>query len=319
MNKIIQSVYSSYKKISNVGKVLLWVSVFFIIVQLFKPSASFLTSSKEGFQQTDSFVFLQDNDKIYDKFYANIYDSLVYSSTKDDYELGEWSKNTNPSSHSIILDVGSGNGHHISKLSEMGFNSIIGIDKSQAMVKKAKENYPALDFRQEDVLKSITFQPDTFTHILCLYFTIYYLQNKQPFFDNCFNWLKRGGYLAVHLVDKDNFDPILNPANPLLFVSAQKYAKKRITSSKVVFEGFDYSADFDFDDNNQNSEIVKFKESFTEKGTNRVRKQEHSLYMESLEQILHIAQESGFIVIGKIDLMKVQYEYQYLYIFQKPE
>jgi SAM-dependent methyltransferase len=316
MDKIIQSVYSSYKKISNVGKVLLWICVFFIIVQLLKPTTSFLSSSsKEGFQQNDSFVFLQDNDKIYDKFYANIYDSLLYSSTKDDYELGEWKKNTNPSSHSVILDVGSGNGHHVSKLSEMGLNTIIGIDKSQAMVKKAKDNYPVLDFRHEDVMKSITFQPDTFTHILCMYFTIYYLQNKGQFFDNCFNWLKRGGYLAVHLVDKDNFDPILNPANPLLFVSAQKYAKKRITSSKVIFEGFNYESDFDFD----NPKIVKFKEIFTEKGTNRVRKQEHSLYMEDLEQILHIAQESGFIVIGKIDLIKVQYEYQYLYIFQKPE
>ena len=315
MNKIIQSVYSSYTKISNVGKVLLWICVFFIIVQLFKPSTSFLSSSKEGFQQQESFVFLQDNDKIYDNFYANIYDSLVYSSTKDDYELGEWKKNTKPSSRSIILDVGCGNGHHVSKLSEMGFNAIIGIDKSQAMVKKAKEKYPGLDFRQEDVMKSIIFQPETFTHILCLYFTIYYVSNKQSFFDNCFHWLKRGGYLAVHLVDRDNFDPILNPANPLIFVSAQKYAKKRITSSKVVFEGFDYKADFDFD----HPEIVKFKESFTEKGTNRVRKQEHSLYMEDLEHILHIAQECGFIVIGKIDLIKVQYEYQYLYIFQKPE
>ena len=316
MNKIIDSIYSSYKKISNVGKILIWICLFFIIVQIFKPSASYLAFSKEGFQQQESFVSLQDNDKIYDNFYANIYDSLVYSSTKDNYELGEWKKNTKPSQHSIILDVGSGNGHHVSKLSEMGFNSI-GIDKSLAMVKKAKENYPNLDFRQEDVMKSITFQPETFTHILCLYFTIYYLNNKRQFFDNSYNWLKRGGYLAVHLVDRDNFDPILNPANPLLFVSAQKYAKKRITSSKVVFEGFDYHADFKFD--NKNPEIVNFNEIFTEKGTRRVRKQEHTLYMEDLEIILQIAQESGFIVIGKIDLIKVQYEYQYLFIFQKPE
>ena len=29
--------------------------------------------------------------------------------------------------------------------------------------------------------------------------------------------------------------------------------------------------------------------------------------------------ENGFILLGKIDMVPVQYEYQYLYILQKPE
>ena len=43
------------------------------------------------------------------------------------------------------------------------------------------------------------------------------------------DWLMPGGYLIVHLVDRESFDPILPPGNPLYVVSPQKYAKERIT------------------------------------------------------------------------------------------
>ena len=43
------------------------------------------------------------------------------------------------------------------------------------------------------------------------------------------------------------------------------------------------------------------------------------MYMEPENDILNIAKQSGFIIADKIDLIKVGYEYQYLYIFQKPE
>ena len=42
------------------------------------------------------------------------------------------------------------------------------------------------------------------------------------------------------------------------------------------------------------------------------------MYMESEKDILAMAKQSGFIMLGKIDLIKVGYEYQYLYILQKP-
>lgn len=40
--------------------------------------------------------------------------------------------------------------------------------------------------------------------------------------------------------------------------------------------------------------------------------------MESQKDILVMAQEAGFILEGQIDLIKAQYEYQYLYILVKP-
>ena len=50
----------------------------------------------------------------------------------------------------------------------------------------------------------------------------------------------------------------------------------------------------------------------------RVRKQQQQLYMEDTSAIVNNAQDCGFILHGKIDLVKCAYEDQYLYIFVKP-
>ena len=40
--------------------------------------------------------------------------------------------------------------------------------------------------QQGDALKGDTFATNSFTHILCMYFTIYYFKDKAQFFNNCF-------------------------------------------------------------------------------------------------------------------------------------
>ena len=141
------------------------------------------------------------------------------------------------------------------------------------------------------------------------------MKDKMKFFYNCINWLMPGGYLIVHLVDRNKFDPILPPGNPLLYVSPQRYAKERITSTKVKFTDFSYSADFKLDDKNDKALFV---EKFKNDSNGKVRKNEHTLYMEDTQQIVDMAQGVGFILESKIDLLQCQYEYQYLYMFVKP-
>lgn len=131
------------------------------------------------------------------------------------------------------------------------------------------------------------------------------------------NWLMPGGFLVVHIVDREQFDPIIPPANPLITLTPQRYASKRITTSKVTFDDFVYQSDFQLD---KNSNSAKFVEKFSNKKSGKTfRKQEHQMYMEGEPAILAIAQSIGFIIQGKIDLIKAGYEYNYLYIFQKPE
>ena len=303
--------FSFYNKLSCWTKILISICIILLIVSFFKnrsPNQLF-----EGFEQVNDFL-LKEGTEIYDDFYADIYDHLVYSQVKDNYEIGQIINSTKPTNESIILDVGSGTGHHTDLLASQGYN-VTGIDISQAMVQKAKENFPKFKFMQGDVIQGEQFRPNSFTHILCLYFSIYYFKNKEIFFKNCIKWLKPGGYLVVHIVDREKFDPILPPGNPLLLVSPQRYAKERITKTTVVFNNMEYVANFNLD---VNKNIASFDEKFTHKKNGKVRKNQHTLYMEPERDILTKAQTVGFIYEGQIDLIKSGYEYQYLYIFVKP-
>jgi ubiquinone/menaquinone biosynthesis C-methylase UbiE len=299
-----------YTKCSCWGKLLLFIIMLLLLVVGLKGLKSGLT---EGFVQNDALV-TKTGVAVYDDFYAEIYDYLVFNNMKDEYEIGEIVNKTNPSSKSKVLDVGCGTGHHVAELNAKGFD-VIGLDISEAMVKKAKDNFPNAKFQQGDALNGSTFAENSFTHIMCMYFTIYYFQDKETFLKNAFNWLMPGGFLVIHLVDRKKFDPILPPGNPLLLVSPQKYAKERITSTRVKFTDFTYAANFEL---NESKNEARFLEKFKNDSDGKVRRNEHTMYMPDLEEIVTDVQNAGFIVESKIDLIHCQYEYQYVYIFTKP-
>jgi SAM-dependent methyltransferase len=307
--KIIKSLGNAYNKCSLWCKILMFISLLLLLVLVFKG----FDKKREGFEQRDQFLIKSGSD-IYDDFYSDIYDYLVFNNLKDDYEVGYIINNTSPSSQSKILDIGCGTGHHVSYLGAKGLD-VLGIDISPSMIEKAKTNFPDYKFNVGDALNNHLFESNSFTHILCMYFTIYYFKDKAQFFNNCFKWLMPGGYLIVHLVEREHFDPILPPGNPLLYISPQRYAKERITSTKVKFTDFSYSADFQFD---QANDKALFVEKFKNDTNGKVRKNEHTLYMPDVQQIVDEALACGFIVESKADLLQCQYEYQYLYVFVKP-
>jgi SAM-dependent methyltransferase len=234
---------------------------------------------------------------------------------KNDFEIGEITRLIKPTAQSRVLDIGSGNGHHVKLLEKAGYN-VEGIDKSSAMVEGAKNKYPKCKFKQADALESMTYPQNTFTTITCLYFTIYYISDKQLFLQNCYNWLKPGGTLVLHLVNRDKFDPILNAADPLHLVSAQKYAKKRITNSLVKFKDFQYKANFELD---KSKNLAEFDETFKDDKSGHVRQNKHKLFIETQKHILSIAKNLGFILHGKVDMVTSQYQYQYIYLLYKPQ
>ena len=308
---------SAYKKIMKFygkssiwTKLLLWVFVVFIIAGLMKKS----TPVREGFVQSETFV-LKEGSEVFDDFYASIYDDLVFSKVKNDFEIGEIIANTSPSSVSRLLDIGTGAGHHVNLFAQKGIDAT-GIDISPAMIERAQDLYPDSQFVRGDALDFMLFPEQSFTHITALYFTIYYIKDKLRFFQNCFDWLMPGGYLIIHLVNRDKFDPIVEAADPLFLVSPQKFAKKRITNSLVKFKDFQYKADFSLENGDN---IGIFTETFKDDNSKNIRQNVHKLYMEPQKHILGLAKDTGFILLGKIDMVTVQYEYQYIYILEKPQ
>jgi SAM-dependent methyltransferase len=305
--KTLKSLTIFYEKLSTFGKILLFIALLLVVIVFFKS----IMPVKEGMTGSKDFLFKDGND-VYDDFYANIYDYLVFSGMKNDYEVGTIINSTSPTETSVIADIGCGTGHHTSSLSEKNLK-VIGVDISPSMIKKAKENYPNANFQVGDALDNGLFKMNSLTHILCLYFTIYYFKDKRHFFDNAMDWLMPGGYLIVHLVDRETFDPILPPGNPLYIVSPQKYAKERITKTKITFNDFVYESNFQLD----GQDVATFDEKF-KFNDGKIRKQEQILYMEDLSNIVNMAQDAGFVVHAKIDMVKCAYEYQYLYVFTKP-
>tara|TARA_Y100000992_G_scaffold302711_1_gene278696 strand:+ start:2184 stop:3128 length:945 start_codon:yes stop_codon:yes gene_type:complete len=306
----VKQTYRWFLKSSIWLKLLLFIVVVIVVYLVFDLGAD----RKESFISTDKKFVYKKGDDIYDSFYADIYDFLVYNQVKNDYEFSEFKDKTKPTTKSVILDIGSGTGHHVNTMKKRGLN-VQGVDKSTAMVRVARKKYPNCKFLVGDVMDSLFYSPSTFTHITCFYFTIYYIKDKYTFFQNCYSWLMAGGYLVIHLVNRSKFNPILDVGDPLTLISPQKYAPKRITSTYVTFKDYDYKSNFRLDESQDKAYMEEF---FMDKTKEKAMKNEHEFFMPTQKAILHQAKRAGFILNAKMNLVEVEYEYQYLYVLQKP-
>lgn len=290
-------------------KILLFLATLLVVFAVTKPLS---TLQQEGFKQKERYV-IRKNGKIYDDFYVSLFDMLFQKDEllREEIDLLTPIVEFNQDSH--VLDVAAGSGMTLELLKKRNIPAI-GIDESKAYVDLAKNKFSDIQIALGSPLKSNTFHPSSFSHILSLYFTLYYIKDKTIFFKNCYDWLIPGGYLVIHLVNRDKFDPIVPSGNPFLMVSPQKYAKNRITKSKVKLTNFQYDSDFTL---NKDKNIGTFTETFTNDHDGYVRQNVHTLYMDTQRHILSLAKDVGFSLLGKIDLNIIQYEYNYLYILQK--
>lgn len=274
------------------------------------------TSDMEGFQNPDdpdTNMTILGNELLYDDFYAKIYDKIVDGEQRHDAEINltlAWAKKYRPDTKSIlVLDVGCGTGAQTELIRKAGVGKAVGFDKSSAMVSRGHTLYPKADLREGDVEIIGQFAAGEFTLATMYYFTYYYLRDRIVALKNIFSWLQPGGGLVLHLVNREKFDPILESASPFVAFSVQKYAKERITRSRVAFDKFDYEANFDLHDAS-----AEFTELFTFKDGKR-RKQVHRLYMPTMAQVVSEVESCGFKYKEYIDLTGIGYEYQYLFCF----
>ena len=287
-------------------KTILIVLLFVLLCQLLIKSKS---SFREGFTDSnDKFVYK--NEDLYDDFYVNIYDDLVYNRRKNDFEVGEIMKYVTDGS---VLDIGSGTGHHVKQLHEKGLDCV-GIDSSKAMIKAAKIKFPDQKFIHGDALKSMTFQPNSFDLITMLYFTVYYIKDKEQLFKNVSLWLRPGGYFVLHLVDKHNFNPMVPAGDPFVIISPQNYTDERINKTVVHFNNFKYKSNFALPHKNK----ALFKEYFKFKDTGKIRQNDHIFYMEKQKAIAQLVKNVGLKLEEVIDMSPCAYDHQYLYVFRKP-
>jgi ubiquinone/menaquinone biosynthesis C-methylase UbiE len=266
----------------------------------------------EGFEQQENFV-LKQADEVYDDFYSQMYDSIMDCGERAKFEMTTILNNTQPSKeNSVFLDIGSGTGNLVELFRKKGYR-IYGVDKSPSMVNASITQYPKCEIKCGNVENTMEFEHNTFTHILCLGFTMYNFKDKSLFFRNCYHWLMSNGYLILHVVDREKYDSTIMASKNYDIGPLNKYTNKRITDSNVDFDNINYKSEYDFA-----KEEVRFKETFTDRSNNKIRQNEQILYMESIQKILTIAKLCGFIIHGQVNMKPYNGdEYQYIYILEK--
>lgn len=297
------------KNMSMYSWILMILIITLLMISVYRSSAS----KKEGMTQKERFI-VKRNNEIYDTFYSNIYDDLFFKQFSTQYEIGTIVNETSPTQESKILDIGCNTGNVVGLLQNKGYENTIGLDQSSAMIEIAKEKYPKSKFKLGDASKSVLFDRESFTHITLLNLSFYQFKDQRGLLENCYDWLLPGGYLIINLVNKDQFNPLPPATNPLFLISPQRYAKKRITKGKAVFNNFNYESNFSVFPN----DMVMFQEIFKDTTTGNVRQNELGLYMPNINTVKSMATELGYIVLAEFDLVKGQKEYQYLFIFYKP-
>jgi ubiquinone/menaquinone biosynthesis C-methylase UbiE len=237
--------------------------------------------------------------------------------------LHEWTKRGDDLKDFSVLDAGCGTGIATVSLAKMNVKKVVGFDKSEAMITQAKtktlpqttlveSQKEKIEWRKGDLMNPSAAAGGEFTHAIMLYFTVYYLPDKETVFRNMFFWVKPGGKMAIHVVNKHKFDPMLESSSPWIGFSLQKYSDKRITRSEVAFDKFKYTGEFDLQD-----PAAEFRETMRfDNGT--VRRQRHTFRMEDMTQIVGMATAAGWNYTGHVDLTMVQFEYAFLLFFTHP-
>lgn len=265
--------------------------------------------------------------ELFDDFYCQVYDQLTQGSARLQAETGLALHAFKQAGKSLpemtILDAGCGTGIVTAALAKMNVKKVISVDVSPSMIKRAKhttlaqstltqEQKDKIEFRETDLLNPSALRPGEVTNAVVFYFVLYYLKDLEAFFRNLYVWVQPGGTIAVEVVNKYKFDPMLDASAPWMGFSLQKYSKERITQSKVVFDKFEYEGKFDLID-----PVAEFRETFRFKdGT--VRRQKHVFVMPSIEEITKIAQTVGWEYKSYVDLTTIGFEYAYLLLFRHP-
>ena len=273
-------------------------------------SEGFVTQEKGGSDAALSKYEWLSNDDLFDDFYASVFTKLTQNENLIQAEtaicMEEFTRDT-PKDQLNILDAGCGIGIATCALAKQGAGQVVGIDKSQAMIRYAKgTTLPSttlteterqnVEFRMFDLMGPGAAGAAEFTNACILYFTIYYFKDLDILFRNLALWVKPGGSLAI---------------DPWVGVSPQNYVKERLKTSKVVFDKFDYEATFELEDPN-----AEFRETFRFKDGS-TRRQKHDLTMPSMSEIIKKAQRNGWMYSSYVDLMPLSFQYGYLLFFKR--
>lgn len=157
----------------------------------------------------EDFMQLFDN---YDRTYVKLYNKVYNNIKLHEYSIKlieDITINDQYKANDVkILEAGSGNGLMF-KLLNTKYKTT-GVERSKSFIKQSVINNPGVKFIHDDLKNPKLFKDNTFTHITCLYDTLYHnfpIENINLILLNFNNWLKKDGYLCLHIYNKKKLDP----------------------------------------------------------------------------------------------------------------
>lgn len=292
-------------------------------------------------------------DAIYDTDYAQLYRQIIddpkYKLVR--FEAEDFVTRTEIDAYgskAVLVDIGCGTGAHLEQLREIASAvTLYGLDQSTAMLRaaearmaakeggddtrsapSAERSIPRVQFLEGDLNDPNALYEGMCTHLTCYYFSFYYADSSEIFFQNAHRWLQSKGYLVVHLVDPIMFDPVPEIANPMRGVSLQRYFPKRKNDAKIVLRSargarYDtdanpvtrlYTCQFDHDPATQAATV---RETIIDPRAKRVRYHTTALTMPHHEAVVQSARQNGFLLRHVTHLVEIGDEYEYLCYLQR--
>jgi hypothetical protein len=230
---------------------------------------------------------------IYDDFYSFIYDDLFYQKNyylKICNVLLKYQNNV----YNNHLCIGIKHGGHMNQLLKNNMKTT-SISRSPAIIRVCKYKYKDNDYKYFSDLESngYIFDDHTFTHISILDNELYYINNLHGLLYNCSKWIILKGYMMIQCYEDKE--------------SLKKTFLKIGENSTLRFHN-PYT--HTFEESKHNNSLV-LKESL--KDHNKERKNYHTLYYYSPDEIKTVANEYDFKVREKYPISK----YESILVLQK--
>jgi len=300
--------------------------LFFIEVNK-DPTSRIPEYKKEGFTINND-VTIADvsdvdmGDTSFDKFYSTIYQDLFYRDLVDDYEVGIILNKIQPVRQTNALVIGSKAGKHVDALAKKGYNAY-GLESSEDMIISAMNKYPGNRYVLGNGINQLSFEPEQFTLISILDFTIYTIRERRTIFENAYRWLVPGGYLALHLINVGGYydSQVLTAKERRFSPTISKFFDRTppvniMGNNDAVVGNYTYKSNIRM--NMYDPDMIEMYEVFTNKKSGKRYNKTKNFYTPDQSVILSEAKDCGFNMLSQYNLMTHNKPYQFLYILYKP-